>query len=57
MTNEEAIRCQRCGRLYDPPEVISGICGSCADDLRQEQMAEEMSRDGSIPVEKYDEGS
>ena len=35
-------QCQRCGRqAYDVGQILDGICGNCADDLRSEQQAQQ----------------
>lgn len=33
-------RCKRCGHFHYVRDLKGGICGSCADDLRDERNAE-----------------
>ena len=33
--------CARCGKEFDPPDSNTDVCGDCADDLRQEELAEQ----------------
>ena len=39
-------QCDRCRHLR---KTLGGICGNCADDLRMDAQAEEMSPDATLP--------
>ncbi len=49
------MRCERCGDTEQ--EVRYGICSSCADDLRQEQQADEQADAYERDRRGYLEGS
>ena len=38
--NKESQKCRRCLQDFDASDLMDGICGGCADDLREEEKAQ-----------------